>query len=94
MLVVLIASLALQASPQGSSAPGVSAPESETAQPAAPARNRQGETLVCRERAPTGSVLRRRVCRSERRTDADRQEAGEYLRDVAPNVPVDPTMPR
>ncbi len=92
MLVSMIAALMLQAAAAqapSEQAAGASAPNP----PAQSGQNRtRGGTLVCRERPPTGSVLRRNVCRTERRTAAERRAVGEYLRDVTPNVPVDPSM--
>lgn len=77
MLITVIAALALQTA---SSQAAEAAPA-----PAAQPRNsrRSGnDRLVCENRAPTGSVTRRNMCRSERRAQADARIAQEYLANV------------
>lgn len=44
-------------------------------------RRHNGET-VCQTRAPTGSVMNRRMCRTERRVRADATRAQSYVAEV------------
>jgi hypothetical protein len=93
MLLATLMALALWQDPAPApaaaqpAAPGAAAP----AAPAAPStprerrlanqRRHQGET-VCENRAPTGSVMSRRLCRTERRVRTDAARAQAYVQEV------------
>lgn len=90
LILHLMFALAIQDAPQPATPadvtqaqPGVQVSAEDTARAAAPRpRGRNGEALVCHERAPTGSVMRRTMCRSERRAAADRSVAQTYVAEV------------
>lgn len=80
MLITIMAVLALQA-PQDATA--TSAQPAPSAAPAPTTRRaRRNETVTCQERAPTGSTLRRTICSTERRAEADRDRAQRMATDA------------
>lgn len=79
MLMTVMAALALQtASPQAAEA----APAPATAAQPRNSRRQGNDRMVCENRAPTGSVTRRNMCRTERRAQADARTAQDYLANV------------
>lgn len=60
---------------------GAAAPAPEAAPPASSRRERRAE-MVCENRAPTGSVMTRRMCRSPRRAEAEQAAARVYVGQV------------
>ncbi len=86
MLLTLFAAAILQAPPQASQ-PTAEPATATAAQPARNNRRRQStDGLVCEQRAPTGSVMRRNMCRSQRRAEADAQVAQQYVSEVTRGV--------
>jgi hypothetical protein len=73
MLVALAAAIVLaQASPAPPSPePAVPSKTAEAAAPAKPPKPKQ----VCYDERPMGSIIATRVCRTVKRTDADRQQS-------------------
>lgn len=65
------------------------APAPETAPPAQSRRERRAE-MVCENRAPTGSVMSRRMCRSPRRAAAEQSAARVYVDQVTAGTANEP----
>ncbi|HEY0102890.1 MAG TPA: hypothetical protein VGB60_05460 [Brevundimonas sp.] len=100
---MLLATLFALALGQAAAAPPAT-PEQAAAptQQAAPARlttaqqarlaqqRRHNGALVCENRAPTGSVMSRQMCRSERRVQADAARARTYVAEVTRGTPHEP----
>ncbi|HZV83418.1 MAG TPA: hypothetical protein VFF48_00365 [Brevundimonas sp.] len=64
------------------------APVLTTAQQARLAQQRRHNgATVCENRAPTGSVMSRQMCRSERRVQADAARARTYVAEVTRGTP-------
>lgn len=85
MFLALTMSLLLQTAPDQSTpaAPPVAEQVAEgNTTTTRRSRRARSEALVCDQRAPTGSVMRRSICRSQRRDQADRRIAREYLSEV------------
>lgn len=72
---LLVQAPAAQATPAPTQAEQTATPQVDRSS----RRNRSGDGQVCTERAPTGSVMRRTMCRTQRRADADRLIAREYV---------------
>jgi len=47
-----------------------------------PSRRERRADLVCENRAPTGSVMSRRMCRTQQRSDAAADSARVYMQDA------------
>jgi len=62
-------------------APAASAPATPQERRLANQRRHNGET-VCENRAPTGSVMSRRMCRTERRVRTDAARAQAYVQEA------------
>lgn len=87
MLVEALAVLALvqdPGPPQVTAAPTAQEAAADAAAPEVPRRSRRERRadLVCENRAPTGSVMSRRVCRTQQRSDADTYNARVYVDDA------------
>ncbi|RZJ06319.1 MAG: hypothetical protein EON89_00490 [Brevundimonas sp.] len=84
MLLTAFMALALWQDPataQSTVAPANTAPV--TAEQARVAQQRRHEgAVVCQNRAPTGSVMNRRMCRTERSVRADAARARNYVGEV------------
>lgn len=93
MLLVTLFAFALwqEPAPAAVQTPATGAPAAEALAPQAPLaanevriaeqRRHEGE-VVCENRARTGSVLRRQVCRTERSVRADAAAARNYVGEV------------
>jgi hypothetical protein len=70
--------------PQVTAAPTGQDAAAEAAAPEAPRQSRRERqaALVCENRAPTGSVMSRRICRTQQRSDADVYNARAYVQDA------------
>lgn len=81
MLVAILAAAVLGQAPSAAEAqPERSQAVSNEARPAS--SRRRPEAVTCTNRAPTGSTLRRDICRTERRANAERRASQEYIADV------------
>ena len=70
------------APPQATAAPA--GQDAAAASPEAAPRSRRERRagVVCENRAPTGSVVARRMCRTQRRSDTDADNARVYIQDA------------
>ncbi|HST90754.1 MAG TPA: hypothetical protein VLJ13_00980 [Brevundimonas sp.] len=100
---MLLATLfALTLGQAASAPPATLQPASTPTQQAAPARlttaqqarlaqqRRHNGATVCETRAPTGSVMSRNMCRTERRVQADAARARTYVAEVTRGTPHEP----
>lgn len=97
MLLTVIAAFALAQDPVVPTTQAAVPPVAAT--PAAPptarearmaAQRRHGGDQVCHERPPTGSVLRRRTCQTQRRAESDAARAQAYVQEVTKGTAHEP----
>lgn len=60
----------------------VASPVVEEPRPAERRRARVANNVICEDRAPTGSTLRRNICRTPNRAQAEARIAREYVSEV------------
>ena len=98
LLELMVTALVWQASPSASPAVVAtqSPPDAQAAAPVATISGRRvqaDERVTCENRPRTGSVLRRSICRTERRRNADARAAKDYVGEVTSGSENQPFFP-
>jgi vancomycin resistance protein YoaR len=102
LLTAVVALILGQAAPVVAAAQPATAPDQQSAstqlttaqQARLEAQRRHNGGLVCENRAPTGSVLSRRMCQRERRAQADASRARAFAGEAARGTASDPAGAR